>query len=57
MIRKDKILERNNSSDCLIKQSGEFTHNDALVYINKLEQIVTDSFNIEKVEDDKQNMA
>lgn len=58
MLRKDKnFINIKNSSDCLEKQSGEFTHSDALNTINNLEQIVIESFKIEKAEHDKQNLA
>lgn len=57
MIRKDKINIEKNSSDCIQKQSGEFTHRDALTYIEELERVVINAFNLEKTEDDKQTLA
>lgn len=58
MLRKDKnFINREDSSDCLIKQSGEFTHKDALNSLKNIEQLVIDSFNIEKAENDRQTLA
>lgn len=53
MLRKDKNIKDKSSSDCLEKQSGEFTHRDSLNIVERLEEKLTDVFNIEKVENDK----
>lgn len=57
MLRKDKITDKRNSSGCIEKQSGEFTHTDTHKTVERLEQMLFDAFNIEKDTDDKQTLA
>lgn len=57
MLRKDKITDKRNSSGCIEKQSGEFTHTDTHKTVERLEQTLFDAFNIEKDTDDKQTLA